>query len=85
MIIQEINNEAEKITVSLNRQFSLERIQPEQKHLGNGVLWQTQKHYFGVDFIAIAALPTQQEDVLLLFQVSTKKTDHKTKCEPHTI
>ena len=50
------------------------------KYIGKGVLWQTQKYYFDVDFIAIATL--QEEDVLLLFQVSTRKTDHITKCEP---
>ena len=40
-------------------------------------MWQTHKYYFGVDFIVIATLPTPQEDGLLLFHVSTRKTDHE--------
>ena len=83
LTIQEINNEGAKITVSLNLQFSFERIQQGMKCLGKEVLWQTQKRYFGVDFIAIATLGLPaSEDVLLLFQVSTRRSDHKTKCEP---
>ena len=36
-----------------------------------------------MDFIAIATLGLPaSEDVLLLFQVSTRRSDHKTKCEP---
>lgn len=82
LTIQEINNGA-KITVSLNLQFSFERIRQGGKCLGKEVLWQTQKRYFGVDFIAIATLGLPaNEDVLLLFQVSTRRSDHKTKCEP---
>ena len=79
LMIQEIEK-PEKITVRLDLQFSFTRIQRGMKFIGNGVLWQTQKYYFGVDFIAIATV--LEEDVLLLFQVSTRKTDHKTKCEP---
>ena len=81
LMIQKIG-ETERITVRLNLQFSPARIPQGIKFIGSDVLWQTQKHCFGVDFVAIAARVLEEEDALLLFQISTKKTNHKPKCEP---